>query len=726
MDKKQHWQTLDELEATSEYKEQASKEFQDELPVIDYMEDVSKVESTGRRDFLKMLGFSISAATVASSCKIPKKWAVPYVFDNAEGGYRNLIPGVSEYFASTHMDNSGVANILVKTREGRPVKIEGNVNGSITKGGSSAKTQASVLDLYDHTRLTAPVSPADLESTLSWESVDSNVTAKLRSLAAAGDKVVLLSNSLASPVYQAAIDGLIAKYSNIEHVSYDAISLSAMRAANEQTFGERIIPGYSFDKAKVIVGVNCDFLGTWLSPVEFAEQYGSIKVPSGENGKEMVRHYQFQSTVTITGSSADYKLPIKPSEERGVLISLHNAITSRTGGSSISGGSDIGRDMVNKAASDLLNAAGTSLVVCGSNDIESQLIVNAINIALGNYGATIDTSISYNLKAGNDEQFIAFANELKSGSVKGLITLNTNPVYDTPQGADIATAMSGLSLNVALANRVNETSQNAGTICPGRHYLEAWNILEPKTGNYCFVQPTINALFPSTRPHLETLLAWSGQSASEYDFVKDFALSTFGGGEQGWIKAVRTGLASGSGGSQRMADLGKTLGAVTGASSASTGLEIILYESVAIGDGSMGNNPFLQELADPMSRVTWDNYLAISDDLAEENGIKDWYNNKIHPTATVTANGNSITLPVIVQFGMPSNTAAIALGYGRTNAGRAGDNIGQDVYPWVSSTGNSFGYTVTGASIEFHTRPTHKLALVQVYGTLQEEYALPR
>jgi molybdopterin-containing oxidoreductase family iron-sulfur binding subunit len=726
MGKKQHWQTLAELENNPDYIEQASREFPEELPVVDFMEDVTKVEKTGRRDFLKMLGFSVSAAAVAASCKIPVKRAVPYVFDNADGNYRALVPGVAEYFASTYMDNGGFSNILVKTREGRPIKIEGNPDGSVTGGSTSARAQASVLDLYDHTRLKAPCSGSDPGTALSWEAVDAEVIAGLDKLSAAGEQVVVLSQSLASPVHQSAIDALIEKYPNVKQVTYDAVSMDAVRSANEITLGQRIIPGYHFDKARVIVGVNCDFLGTWLSPVEFAEQYGRVKVPTKANGKEMVRHYQFQSNVTITGSSADYKFPVRPSEEKATLVALYNAIAAQTGAPALNGGSDVSKDMITQTASDLLNARGASLVVCGTNDLDCQLIVNAINAALDNYGATINTTINYNVKSGSDSAFLDFVEELEGGGVKGLITLNANPVYETPFGAEIAEAMSGLELCVSLADRIDETSANASTVCPGRHYLESWNVLEPKTGQYCFVQPTINPLFTDTRPHLESLLAWSGNAQSSYDYMREFVAANVGGSEQDWINTVRSGMASAMLAQLALTpDVDATVSEVSNSSSSSSGVEVVLYESVAIGDGTMANNPFLQELADPLARATWDNFLAISDDLAEANGIKDWYNNKIVPTATVAAGGHSVTLPVVVVFGMAPNTAAIALGYGRTSAGMAGNDVGQDVYPWVSQSGRHFKYTLQGAAVNFDSTPSYKLAMVQVFGTLQEEYALP-
>jgi MoCo/4Fe-4S cofactor protein with predicted Tat translocation signal len=722
MGNKQYWQSLEELEQTPEYKEAASKEFQEELPVFDYAEDITNVQSTGRRDFLKMLGFSVSAAAIATSCKIPVKKAIPYVFDNNKP--YNLIPGIAEYFASTYMDESGAANILVKTREGRPIKLEGNVNGSITKGGTSARLQASVLGLYDHTRAG--------KETIDWKALDKDVVAQLDKIAAANGKVVVLSNTLASPVMTAALGKLKAKYTNIEQVVYDPISLSALREANAITLGEAIIPSYHFDKAEVIVGINCDFLGSWLSPIEFAEQYGKGRVPSKANGKKMSRHYQFQSNVTISGSAADYKYAIQPSQEKAVLINLYNAVASGAGAPALPAASLPKEVNIKKVATDLLKAQGKALVVCGSNDKDAQLLTNAINIALGSYGNTIDTAVVSNMKAGNDEAFLALVDEMKAGSVKGLILLNANPAYNSPFAAEFEAAMSKMDLTVSLADRKDETAQFAKHLAPGRHFLESWNILEPKAGHFCFVQPTINPVFEAgTRPYLESILTWAGAPQSEYDFVKSFAETTLGLGALTWIDAIKLGGVNMTAGGAKSTNLGATVAAVSTSTSSAKGLEVVLYQSVGMGDGSSANNPFVQEFPDPISRLTWDNYIGISYEMAKEQGLtgpkKLWTNNnnKTVPTATVSVDGKSFKLPVLVQFGLPSNTVSIALGYGRKQAGRAADGVGVDVFPLVNTKNKNLQYTLSGATIEFHLAESYKLGLIQVYGTLMEEYALP-
>ncbi|MEZ5008461.1 MAG: TAT-variant-translocated molybdopterin oxidoreductase [Chitinophagales bacterium] len=717
MGNKQYWQSLEELEQTSEFKEKISKEFEDELPVIDYAEDLTKVQSTGRRDFLKMLGFSVSAAAVATSCKIPVKKAIPYVFENDNP--MNLIPGIAEYFASTYVDESGVQNVLVKTREGRPIKIETNPNGLITNNGSSARAQASVLGLYDHTRSTG--------NDLDWPTLDEDISIKLREIDNKGGKIVVLSNTVLSAVMQSAINEFTTKFTSAEHVTYDPISLSAVRKANEVSLGKAIIPSYDFSKADVIVGVSCDFLGSWLSPVEFAIQYGKTRVPSEKNGKHMSRHYQFQSNATITGAAADYKYPVKPSQEKQLLINLYNAV----GGQGLGKVAAVEGADVSQAAKDLLQAKGKALVVCGTNDIECQLITNAINIVLGSYGNTIDTSSPANLKTGDDKAFLDLVKNL--GSVDGLILLDCNPAYNTPFAAEFEAAMKEMDITVSLAERVTETGKFATYTCPGRHYLESWDILEPKAGKFCFVQPTINPIFANTRPYVESLLTWCGvKSPKEYDLVKKYALNNLVSGEQGWIKSVKLGGVEKSGETTALStDLSATISSVSTSLPSTSGIEVVLYESVGVGDGTHAGNPFVQEFPDPIARLTWDNYLAISYEMAEQQGLagkkRIWTNNnnKTVPTATITVAGKSITLPVLIQFGLPANTVAIALGYGRTGAGRASEGVGQDVYPLVNVANNSFKYSLDGAEVSFNMGADYPLGLIQVYGTLMEEYALP-
>lgn len=725
MSQNKYWQSLEQLEETPEYKEKASKEFQDELPVFDYVDDTSKVESAGRRDFLKMLGFSVSAAAIASSCKIPVKKAVPYVF-NLDDSSRipEVLPGIADYFASTYYDGADYQNILVKTRENRPIKIEGNTAAPFTEGATSARSQASVLSLYDVARLQTPQKGG---KAVTWEQIDSEVSSKLASIAAQGGKIAVVTNSSASLLTKKALEQFKSKYPTATVVTYDPISLSAMRKANAVTIGSGIIPTYLFDKAMVIVGFNCDFLGTWLTPTENTKRYSKNRVPSPEK-PVMSRHFQFQSNVTITGSTADYKYPVKPSEEKAVLMALYNKVAAGTGASSISTPaiSSTLQTAVAKVAAELLANKGASLVVSGTNDVDIQLLTNAINAALGNYGSTIDTNASLNVKQGSDEALKSLVDS--AADIKAIVLLGANPVYDSPFSKAFKSIIEKAELSVSTADRADESASLAQYIAPDNHYLESWDVLEPKNGLFSFTQPTINQLF-DTRQSAVSMMNWSGAKTTAYELA-----TAVGGplsssveaklGNTSWETALQQGFVNGTGAIGGSANLSVTLSAVNSAVKASSGLELVLFESIAIGDGKLANNAYLQEMPDPVTRVAWDNYIAIPYAFAIANGMKAMDSAKEVPIGKVTVGDFSIELPVVISYGQAQDTLSIALGYGREKAGAAAAGSGKDAYPFLKLINGNVSYSVSGAKFEF-VKGQHILGIIQTYHTLQEDVNLP-
>jgi molybdopterin-containing oxidoreductase family iron-sulfur binding subunit len=710
MSNKKYWTSLDELNETPQYIEQASKEFN-----VDTETNEEENGGTNRRDFLKVMGFSVSAAALASACKIPTQKAIPYTIDLRKP-VPEVVPGIADFFASTYYDCGDFVSILVKTREGRPIKIEGNTESPLTLGGTSARAQASVLNLYDVTRLATPTIK---NKKASWQTVDSEITQKLNSIAQSGGKIALVTGTVASTITKKAIEKFVAKYPSTTVVSYDAVSSYATRKANQICLGAAIIPTINFDKADVIVGFNADFLGTGISSIENTKKYISTRVPSKENPK-MSRHHQFQSTMTITGGSADYRYPIKPSEEKQTLINLLAAVGGGIGGTKNLSSKDA-NDGVAKVAKELLASKGKSVVVSGTNDVDIQLLVNAINGILGNYGATVDTSAAYNLKSGNDEALATLANDLKSGVYKGIVLLDSNPVYNTPYSEIFKEAIKKAELSVSTADRADETAQYCQYICPDSHYLESWDIVNPKTGFYGFVQPAIVTLF-DTRQAAASLMNWAGDTTPIDKFVQSEIAALTGGSYEPAVQKGFFGNASTGGGPS--ANVGASIAAVKTGDAGVKGMEVLFYEKVSVGDGKLANNPFLQEMPDPVAKVTWDNYVCVPYSFAKEKGIDVMPYDKKVAVAKVTINGKSFELPVVVQFGQAQNTLAIALGYGREKAGRAGSMVGKNMYPFVKSNNGIATYATDGASIEF-TGATYELGLNQTYHTLMEDRKLP-
>ncbi|HND82141.1 MAG TPA: TAT-variant-translocated molybdopterin oxidoreductase [Chitinophagales bacterium] len=712
MSNKKYWTSLDELNNTPQYQESAAVEFKDATE-----NDIAEEQSQGgtnRRDFLKVMGFSVSAAALASACKIPTHKAIPYTIDLRKQ-VPEVVPGVADYFASTFTDGTDFVNILVKTREGRPIKIEPNNDSPL--GGTTAHSEASVLSVYDTTRL---ATPTQKNKKADWKSVDADVTQKLNAITTSGGKIAIVTGTITSVVTKKAIEKFVAKYPSTTVVAYDAVSNYATRKANQISLGAAIIPTIHFDKAEVIVGFNSDFIGTGISALSNVKKYIANRVPSKENPK-MSRHHQFQSNVTITGSNADYKYPIKPSEEKQALINLYAEIGGSISGVKTLSGKDA-NDGIKKVAKELLAAKGKSVVISDTNDVDVQLLVNAINATLGNYGTVIDTANTSNLKAGNDEALAALANDLKAGAYKGIIFLNANPVYNTPYADIFKEAIKKAELSISTADRPDETAQFCTYVCPDNNYLESWDIISPVTGFYGFVQPAISPLF-DTRQTAASLLTWAGDTTPIAEVVQAEVATITGANYRAAVQAGFYGSIGVAGGAS--ANAASAIAALsTATASAASGLEVVFYEKSGVGDGSFANNPFLQEMPDPITKVTWDNYVCVPYSFAKEKGIDAQPAEKNVPIAKVTINGKTLELPVVVQFGQAQNTLAIAVGYGREKAGPAGDAVGKNVYTLLKAVNGATSFTTSGATFEL-TGKEYQLGLNQTYHTLMEDNALP-
>ncbi|HMX86757.1 MAG TPA: TAT-variant-translocated molybdopterin oxidoreductase, partial [Saprospiraceae bacterium] len=406
------WTGIEHLNPSPEFLENANQEFlhgQEEIPIPITEQSLSL--SSNRRDFLKYLGFGIGAATIAASCEIPVKRALPYVTKPD-----TIVPGVANYYASSFVKGGDYCSILVKTREGRPIKIEGNSLSPVTKGGTNARTQASVLDLYDTNRYQTPkkVESGKVKE-VKWADLDRDVMAKLNS--ATGIRI--LSNTILSPTAKKAIGEFTTKYPNAKWVSYDPVSASGLLDANLESFGDRVVPAYSFDKANVIVGFDCDFLGTWISPIEYAAQYATNRRVEDVKAAKMSRHYQVESHMSLTGSNADNRILVKPSEQGAAIAALYNAVASQLGSATISGPklNDKASKAMAGVAKDLIANKGASLVVSGSNNKYEQILVNKINDLLGNYGATISFNNASLQRTGDDAALQQLVSEMNAGSV---------------------------------------------------------------------------------------------------------------------------------------------------------------------------------------------------------------------------------------------------------------------------------------------------------------------
>ncbi|MEJ0032687.1 MAG: TAT-variant-translocated molybdopterin oxidoreductase [Bacteroidota bacterium] len=708
---KTYWKGLPELKNDATVIKNASNEFG----------DAPEDNGHSRRDFLKMMGFSVAAVSLAA-CEAPIRKAIPYVNKPAD-----VDPGIPNYYASTYINGGDYCSIVVKTREGRPIKVEGNILSKVTQGGTSAQVEASVLSLYDNSRLRAPYIAG---AKAKWETVDAQIIEKL----GAAKEVRIVSNTLLSPSTKAAIDAFKAKYSSTQHIQYDPSSSYGIWKANQQSFGTGFIPSYDFSKAMTIVSVAADFLGTWVAPIIFTKQYGVNRTVSVAK-PEMSRHYQFESILSLTGANADYRTPIKPSQEGLIVAQLYNLIAAKAGQAALSASIDQVANLED-AANELWENRGKSVVVAGSNDPAVQVIVNAINNMLGNYGSTIDTSKPMNFRQGNDEAMDAFIADVEGGKVDAIIFYNSNPVYDHPKGAKLAAALKNVSLSISTASTEDETSALCGFKAPDHHYLESWNDFEPVKGSYSISQPSISKIF-STRQVQESLMLWAGQENVEYfSFVKQnwtnwFHASSGNGMDQQsfWDKCLYDGVLDVTGQSvpvtfnSDVAAAGSWI--ATNYKATGTDFEVVIYEPCGVGTGAMANNPLLQELPDPITKAVWDHYVTISVKDATDKGIDmkhEEFAEGRTQIMTIKVNDQTVNIPALVQPGQAQGTLGIALGYGRTKVGKVGmgmdgNGIGVNAFALVGSLNNALNYSATtGITVE-KTTDIFRLAQTQIHHT---------
>lgn len=676
----------------------AQKEFQEEIPVEDFLGDAEKNgSSTSRRDFLKLLGFSTAAVTLAA-CEAPVIKTIPYVVKPHE-----IIPGIPNYYASTYFDGFDFASVLVKTREGRPIKIEPNpVAGDL--GKTSARAQASVLSLYDNDKVKQPKFEGKDET---FDKVDSYIIKGLEEANAAGKRIVLLSHSFASPTFKKLFSEFKAKYPTAELVTYDAYPYAAGLDAAQEVFGTRALPVYDLRGTELVVSFQADFLGDYNGG-GLESSYAAARKP----GANMLRHIQVESNMSLTGANADERFRLKPSLVNKTLVEVYNAIVG--GGTSDKTASEIAKE---------LQAKGSKAVVFADGSKGAQVLAHLINQKLGSTAFTGKANL---LKEFDKARFQEFLGWVNAGQVGVLIANNVDPIYSYHKGEDFKKSLTKVPYVIAIADKKNEMYKAAKAVIPVANWLESWGDIEPQTGVYSLMQPTIQKIYKS-RQIEESLLVWkngkNNAANNYYDYLKANASSVLGG--TSFNKALYNGFNTsanatalsyaGGNAAQAVAELGGFK---------ASDLELVLYTKTAMGDGTQANNPWLQELPDPITRMSWDNYLTISPKDAERLGIENDLNARMQLDGSIvnlTVNGVTIKdVPVFIQPGQAEGSVGLALGYGKKNSGATADT-GVNAYPLFDGS----NLVVSNVKLE-KTGEDHEFAGIQLQNTLMGRYEIAK
>jgi len=708
---KKYWKNLAELNSENNdvFDKLQNKEFVEEIPVDEFLSDKDNLanSSTTRRDFLKYIGFSTAAATLAA-CEGPVVKSIPYVVQPKE-----IIPGVANYYATTIGNGYDFANILIKNREGRPIKVEKNKLAPDSKS-ANARVHASILDLYDNARLSQPTKN---NMPISWFGFEYETKSKLEEISRGSKEIILLTQTFASPSTYKLIEDFKSKYKNVQHISYDSISESSALNAYELRYGIRGLANYDFSKSKVIVSIGADFLGDWQGG-GFDCSYAKGRIPSEGI---MSRHIQIESNMTLSGANADLRVPSKLNEQKLILLEIYKAIV----GKNINVETDISlnpkmKRIVAETIQEIKSGNQGSVVISGIQEQNYQSLVLEINEKLNSHSFLPSKTIL--TRSSSNEAISKLVSEMNNGNVGAIIMSGVNPVYSMPNSNAFVQGLKNVDLSICFSMKADETAIVSEYVAASNHYLESWGDFELVSGNFSLAQPVIKTLF-DTKQFQELLLTWTDNKLTIHDYIKDnWKNNILNSGD--WNKALHDGV---------YYEAAKIKSPISYSSpklfkilsdSSSNLYELNIYAKTGMGDGKHANNPWLQEFPDPLTRATWDNYLTVSEYDAKERGLylepSTFFNQSSNDAngglngkyAIIKLGDKTIKAPVIVQPGQARGTVGLAIGYGRSKGIKSEMMTGVNAYHLYKDY-----FPVQKVEI-IATDEIHEFALIQLQNTL--------
>ena len=709
---KKYWKNLAELNSENNdvFDKLQNKEFVEEIPVDEFLSDKDNLanSSTTRRDFLKYIGFSTAAATLAA-CEGPVVKSIPYVVQPKE-----IIPGVANYYATTIGNGYDFANILIKNREGRPIKVEKNKLAPDSKS-ANARVHASILDLYDNARLSQPTKN---NMPISWFGFEYETKSKLEEISRGSKEIILLTQTFASPSTYKLIEDFKSKYKNVQHISYDSISESSALSAYELRYGIRGLANYDFSKSKVIVSIGADFLGDWQGG-GFDCSYAKGRIPSEGI---MSRHIQIESNMTLSGANADLRVPSKLNEQKLILLEIYKAIV----GKNINVETDISlnpkmKRIVAETIQEIKSGNQGSVVISGIQEQNYQSLVLEINEKLNSHSFLPSKTIL--TRSSSNEAISKLVSEMNSGNVGAIIMSGVNPVYSMPNSNAFVQGLKNVDLSICFSMKADETAVVSEYVAASNHYLESWGDFELVSANFSLAQPVIKTLF-DTKQFQELLLTWTDNKLTIHDYIKNnWKNNILNSGD--WNKALHDGVY------YEAAKIKRPLSSYSSPklfkilSDGSSNLyELNIYAKTGMGDGKHANNPWLQEFPDPLTRATWDNYLTVSEYDAKELGLylepSTFFNQSSNDAngglngkyATIKLDDKTIKAPVIVQPGQARGTVGLAIGYGRSEGIKSEMMTGVNAYHLYNDY-----FPVQKVEI-IATDEIHEFALIQLQNTL--------
>ena len=686
-EQKKYWLSLEDYQGKKDFQDSVKKEFLSYLPSEKHI-------SSSRREFLKIMGAGL-ALTSTSCMRRPAEKLVPYV-----NRPRDIILGEANYYASSYYDGGEGFSVLIKTREGRPIKIEGNEEAKLLNGSAlSPRAHAYILSLYDPERMRGPKHNLFNEKKTNKESINIRFEDLDKTLATEfkKGKTALLTNRIPSPSVQRLIKTFRSVF-KAKHYTWDPLSLEDLIQAQKLSYGSSLVPSYNISKARFIFSLNCDFLGTYLSSTEFQKQFAKTRRPDGEMSKLVV----LESLMSLTGANSDERYRLRAQDQLTALMALTSALSEqkvfliprklKTIMKSYESAwlkLQIPQEKWKEWAKELIRYRGRGLILFGGlrtqtkNSVEIHTLVNFLNSALGNDGKTVNYTQNYPYPFGSYSQMKKLISDLNKGRITKLIIHGVNPFYSYANKKELLTAIKKAELVVYTGDRIDETGFHADYLVPDSHSLEKWSDWEFKKSVLSIQQPAIRPLY-NTRAFEDSLISWIKMSGSKrikvknfYEYIKNHwqANNPF----HSWEAFLKTGIR----GSKR-----KTISASRSfreeafyrfkkykALYKKGNYFLSLYETAGLKQGDLSNVSWLQEFPDPVTKICWDNYVCVSPATALKENLKEG------SLVNLTVDQQIIKAPVHIQPGQEDSTLALAVGYGRTKAGFIGNNKGVNAYP---------------------------------------------
>ena len=674
----EYWRSLEELAGSQEFQEFLHREFPHQASEWH--------DAMDRRRFLQLMGASLALAGVSACSRQPDEKIVPYVRAPREG----MVPGQPLYFATT-MPLGGVAlGLLAESYMGRPIKIEGNPQHPASLGATDAFAQASVLTLYDPDRSQAVLQRGQIST---WQAFVTALSPALETQHLKdGAGLRVLTETVTSPALAQQLRTLLTRFPAASWHQYEPVTNHTVQAGAQLAFGKEVTPLYHFDKADVILALDADFLACEPSTLRYAHDFAQKRRIQGVS-TAMNRLYAVESTCSLTGASADHRLPLQPSAVAGLAWALARALGSMAdSGSTIetravplsrlapqSQAAQTHTHWIRAVVEDLWQHRGTSLVVAGRQQPPLvHALAHTMNEALGNVGQTVVYTAP--VAAEPLDQLASLrtlVEDMASGKVELLVILSGNPVYTAPADFSFAQHLARVPLCVHLGLYVNETSALCHWHIPETHYLEAWGDARAYDGTVSLMQPLIAPLYNGKSAYelLAVLLEQPEQSGRE--IVQDYWRSQYQGADfpRFWRTALHHGLIADTAFPPQEVQLRTDwLTEASAPAEVSAGLELLFQPDPTIWDGCFANNGWLQELPKPITKLTWDNAALLSPATAARLGLA----NEV--VVELRVQGRTVRAPVWIVPGQADEVVTVHLGYGRWHTGRVGSGAGFNAY----------------------------------------------